>query len=232
MEDAAGDDGLRSMVEAHVEALEDAPPRFEDAEGLLDGRAGTEEGSIEGVLGGRAGGVGGERGEEEGQERVAPVADDVGPDVMAADGDDVPAVAVAVAAEEELAGGEAVVEERFAEVGGVIGGAGGLDADVPEHFPVVGDSLEVDNGGEGVADGPERGGVSVGGEAAEGDRGGVDGATDVGEGGGVPESAEGVGEAGAGGRPDEGREEAGGEEAGYGVGGAGDGEGVEAVAAG
>jgi len=43
---------------------------------------------------------------------------------------------------DDVAGGEAVVEEAVAEVGGVVGAAGGLDADVPEDLLVVGHHLE------------------------------------------------------------------------------------------
>ena len=131
---ATGDDGLGGMMDTGVQILKNLPPPLQKRNGLHHHGPSLHKHSIEQVLRRGAHPTGGEGCEEKGQEREAPVADHVRPHVVAANANDL--------VPDDVAGGEAVVEEAVAEVGGVVGAAGGLDADVPEDLLVVGHHLE------------------------------------------------------------------------------------------
>ena len=131
---AAGNDGLGGVMHTGVQILKNLPPPLQKRNGLHHHGPSLHEHSIEQVLRGGAHPAGGEWGEEKGKEREAPVANHVRPHVVAANANDL--------VPDDVAGGEAVVEQAVAEVGGVVGAAGGLDADVPEDLLVVRDDLE------------------------------------------------------------------------------------------
>ncbi|KAH1087869.1 hypothetical protein GYH30_019104 [Glycine max] len=220
MQHAASNDGLRRVVNTGVQILKNLPPSLEKGNGLHNHRPSLHEHSIEQVLRRSPHSTRRERGKQKRQEREAPVTNDVRANVVAADADDL--------VPHHIAGGEAVVEEAIAEVGSVVGAAGGLDANIPENLLVVRHDLE-EQGREAVA-----AAVNVRVRVnAEVDGGGVDGAAHVGERGEFLEGLGGFEEAAAAdGDLDELRVELGGEEAGDHVGDLGDEVGVEGVAGG
>lgn len=218
MQHTARNNCLGRMVEPHIEVLQNAPPSLEKPNSMLHRSPPPGQRSIERVLRRGAGGIRRERREEERKQRVGRISDDVWANVVAADSNN--------RVTEDVRRGESAVEEAVAEVGGIIGTAGGLDTDVPEDVAVVGDGLEEDGGWV-----TEFGGVE-GGEAGESDGGAVNGARDIGEGGEVLEGVDDLEEALAGGDLDEVWVELGGEEAGDHVGGLGEEGGWDGVAAG
>jgi len=131
---ATGNDGLGGVMDTGVQILKNLPPPLQKGNGLHHHGPSLHEHSIKQVLRRGAHPAGGERGEEKGQQREAPIADHVRPHVVAANANDL--------VPDDVAGGKPVVEKAVAEVGGIVGAAGGLDADVPEDLLVVRDHLE------------------------------------------------------------------------------------------
>lgn len=124
-----------------------------------------------------------------------------------------------------------IVQKTIPQMSSVIDPSRTLNTNIPENLLVIGNDLEL-NGGVAVA-GAIGGGIGVGGEAVELDRGGINSAAHVGEGGELFESLGGFVEAAAtDGDLDEFRVEFGGEEAGDHVGYFGDEVGFEGVAGG